>query len=51
LRTFGVSSLDELPTLDADRFAEFKKEAEEEIPLTSTDSYSPEGDHDLYIDY
>jgi segregation and condensation protein B len=51
LRTFGVSSLEELPTLDEDRFAEFQKEAEEEIPLMAEDPYVPEGDHDLYIDY
>lgn len=34
LRCFGVKSLDELPTVTADRLEEFKKEAAEEIQLS-----------------
>lgn len=33
LRSFGVKSLEELPTVTADRLEEFKKEAAEEIQL------------------
>lgn len=33
LRTFGVSSLDELPMIDQDRLESFKQEAEEEMQL------------------
>jgi segregation and condensation protein B len=31
LRSFGVHSLDELPTLQSDRIEEFKRQAEEEV--------------------
>lgn len=34
LRCFGVKSLDELPTVSAERLEEFKKEAAEEIQLS-----------------
>ena len=34
LRCFGVKSLDELPTVSAERLEEFKKEADEEIQLS-----------------
>jgi len=33
LRSFGVSSLDELPSLDADQIDDFRHQAEEEIDL------------------
>lgn len=33
LRSFGVKSVDELPTINADRLEEFKKEASEEVQL------------------
>ena len=33
LRSFGVRSLDELPSLDADQIADFRHQAEEEIDL------------------
>lgn len=34
LRSFGVKSIEELPTVTADRLEEFKKEAQEEIQLS-----------------
>lgn len=34
LRSFGIGSLEELPILNQDKFADFKQEAEEEIQLS-----------------
>jgi len=36
LRSFGISSMDELPVISADKIADFKKQAEEEVEEVTT---------------
>ena len=38
LRSFGISSMDELPTISPDRMQDFQKEAEEEAGLIQVET-------------